>query len=232
MGEMGRDFDGSYAEYVLLPNSQIYKVDTDLDWKDFAAVPETYYTAFGSLKNLNIKERDKILVRAAASGVGVAFAKLLKAKYPKITLFGSTRKPEKIAKLKANNFDEVVLEKDGKLETKETFDKILDLVGPKVIKDSISHLNESGIVCSTGQLGEQWYLEDFDPIMELKYNVYLTTFYSGNVSEEKLKEMFEYIKKYKVNVSPERVFTLDEIQKAQGYLDNSTSFGKVVVVNE
>lgn len=23
MGEMGRDFDGSYAEYVLLPNNQI-----------------------------------------------------------------------------------------------------------------------------------------------------------------------------------------------------------------
>ena len=31
-GEMGRDFDGSYAEYVLLPNEQIYTVRTDLSW--------------------------------------------------------------------------------------------------------------------------------------------------------------------------------------------------------
>lgn len=31
MGEMGRAFDGSYAEYVLVPNRQIYPVNTDLD---------------------------------------------------------------------------------------------------------------------------------------------------------------------------------------------------------
>ena len=30
MGEMGRAFDGSYAEYVLLPNEQIYPVHTDI----------------------------------------------------------------------------------------------------------------------------------------------------------------------------------------------------------
>lgn len=50
MGEMGRAFDGSYAEYVLLPNDQIYTVETNLTWTELAAVPETYYTALGSMK--------------------------------------------------------------------------------------------------------------------------------------------------------------------------------------
>lgn len=45
MGEMGRAFDGSYAEYVLVPNDQVYSVTTDLDWATLATVPETYYTA-------------------------------------------------------------------------------------------------------------------------------------------------------------------------------------------
>ena len=49
MGEMGREFDGSYAEYALLPNKQIYPINTTLDWASLAAVPETYYTAFGTL---------------------------------------------------------------------------------------------------------------------------------------------------------------------------------------
>lgn len=31
MGEMGRAFDGSYAEYTLVPNEQIYPIETDLD---------------------------------------------------------------------------------------------------------------------------------------------------------------------------------------------------------
>ncbi|MGI6117317.1 MAG: alcohol dehydrogenase catalytic domain-containing protein [Bilifractor sp.] len=29
MGEMGRAFDGSYAEYVLLPNKQVYPVEIE-----------------------------------------------------------------------------------------------------------------------------------------------------------------------------------------------------------
>lgn len=72
--EMGRAFDGSYAEYVLLPNEQIYPIHTDLDWTTLAAIPETYYTAFGSLQQLRIAPQDRVLVRGAGSGVGTAFA--------------------------------------------------------------------------------------------------------------------------------------------------------------
>lgn len=73
MGEMGRDFDGSYAEYVLLPNDQIYPITTNLDWATLAAIPETYYTAYGSMLNLKIDQTDRVLVRAGSSGVGIAF---------------------------------------------------------------------------------------------------------------------------------------------------------------
>ena len=48
MGEMGRAFDGSYAEYVLLPNEQVYPVNTSLTWEELATVPETYLTTFYS----------------------------------------------------------------------------------------------------------------------------------------------------------------------------------------
>ena len=58
--EMGRAFEGSYAEYVLLPNEQIYPIHTDLDWTILAAIPETYYTAFGSLQQLRIAPQDRV----------------------------------------------------------------------------------------------------------------------------------------------------------------------------
>ena len=66
--------------------------------------------------------------------------------------------------------------------------------------------------------------------MELKNNVYLTTFYSGNVSAEKINEMLAYIEKYKVNVSPEKVFSLEDTPKAHDYVESGNNFGKVVVV--
>ena len=209
MGEMGRAFDGSYAEYVLLPNEQIYPVHTDLDWTTLAAIPETYYTAFGSLQQLRIAPQDRVLVRGAGSGVGIAFAQLLKAQFPHIELHGSTRNPAKAARLQAVGFDGVITEVDGKLQTDQNYDKILELVGPATLRDSFSHINEHGIVCNTGQLGNVWGVNDFDPIVELKNNSYLTAFYSGNVSQAKLEAMFDYIRQFNVKILIERVFTLE-----------------------
>lgn len=232
MGEMGRAFDGSYAEYVLLPNEQIYPVHTDLDWTTLAAIPETYYTAFGSLQQLRITPQDRVLVRGAGSGVGIAFAQLLKARFPHIVLHGSTRNPAKAARLQAVGFDRVITEADGKLQTDQSYDKILELVGPATLRDSFSHINEQGIVCNTGQLGNVWGVNDFDPIVELKNNSYLTAFYSGNVSQAKLDEMFDYIRQFNVKILIERVFTLEQVPEACRFLQSADGFGKVVVVNE
>lgn len=231
MGEMGRAFDGSYAEYVLLPNEQIYPVHTDLDWTTLAAIPETYYTAFGSLQQLRIAPQDRVLVRGASSGVGVAFAQLLKAQFPHVVLHGSTRNPAKATRLQAVGFDEVITEADGKLQTDQSYDKILELVGPATLRDSFSHINEHGIVCNTGQLGNIWYVNDFDPIIELKNNSYLTAFYSGNVSQAKLDAMFDYIRQFNVKIFIERVFALEQVPEAHRFLQSADGFGKVVVVN-
>ena len=232
MGEMGRAFDGSYAEYVLLPNEQIYPVHTDLDWTTLAAIPETYYTAFGSLQQLRIALQDRVLVRGAGSGVGVAFAQLLKARFPHIVLHGSMRNPAKATRLQAVGFDEVITEADGKIQTDQSYDKILELVGPATLRDSFSHINEHGIVCNTGQLGNIWYVNDFDPIIELKNDSYLTAFYSGNVSQAKLDAMFDYIRQFSVKILIERVFTLEQVPEAHRFLQSADGFGKVVVMNE
>ena len=232
MGEMGRAFDGSYAEYVLLPNEQIYPVHTDLDWTTLAAIPETYYTAFGSLQQLRIAPQDRVLVRGAGSGVGVAFAQLLKAQFSHVVLHGSTRNPAKATRLQAVGFDEVITEADGKIQTDLSYDKILELVGPATLRDSFSHINEHGIVCNTGQLGNIWYVNNFDPIIELKNNSYLTAFYSGNVSQAKLDAMFDYIRQFNVKILIERVFTLEQVPEAHRFLQSADGFGKEVVVNE
>lgn len=232
MGEMGRDFDGGYAEYVLVPNQQVYPVTTSLDLDSLIALPETYHTAFGAYRNLKIENGDRILVRAATSGVGIAFAKLLKGQFPEAYLAGSSRSLKKESQLKQAGFEQVIVDDKGVLQTDETFTKILDLVGPRDIKDSLAHLAEGGIICSCGQLGGQWTLSDFDPIMELRRNVYLTTFYSDNVSTKQVQDLIDFVERYGIDVRPEKVFDLEDIQQAHAYLESSTSFGKVIVKNK
>lgn len=232
MGEMGRDFDGSYAEYALLPNQQIFPISSSLDWSDLAAVPETFYTAFGAFENLMITETDRVLVRGATSGVGVAFMKLVKAKFPHVHITGTSRKPEKSSLLLEAGFDQVIEDRAGRLQATEQFDKVLELIGPATMMDTLNHVRERGIVASVGQLGGKWFLEDFDPIMALQNNVYLTTFYSGNVDGVRMKALFDFIEEFSVEVHPEKIYTLPQIVEAHRYLESSNSYGKVIVMNQ
>lgn len=232
MGEMGRDFDGSYAEYVLLPNQQIYPIKTDLPWEKLAAVPESYYTAYGAYKNLKLKASDRILVRAGASGVALAFLNLVKSSLPKASVTASLRNPAKKAKLLASGYDQVIIEREGILETSQTFDKILDLVGPSAVDDNLNHIKENGILCIVGLLGGQWTLEHFDPIMALQKNVYLTAFYSGNVDVDKLQELFDFIATHKVEIRAEKILSLEQIKEAHDYLEGAEALGKVIILNE
>ena len=231
MGEMGRQFDGSYAEYVLLPNEQIYPVTTNLDWATLATLPETYYTAYGSLLNLRIQSGNKVLVRGGTSGVGTAFVNLVKAKDPQIHIAGTTRSYDKKQLLIQSGYDEVILDQDGKLQTTEEFDRVLELIGPATIQDTFQHVYEGGIVCSTGQLGNQWYLEHFDPIMDIAANGYLTSFYSGNVNQQKIDDLLRYVEQYDVQVKPEKIYSLSEVPEAHRYLASHNSLGKVIVLN-
>lgn len=230
MGEMGRSFDGGYAEYVLLPNDQIYPVQTTLSWEELAAVPETYYTAYCSFERLKIKKNETILIRGATSGVGIAFLKLIKGKYPEITIDGTSRNYSKKERLLQLGFSSLVLETEGKLQTTKKYDKILELIGPATVKNSFTHLKNDGIICSTGQLGGKWYLENFDPIFDTN-NGYLTGFYSGDISKERLDALFTYIKRYHIDIRPEKVFSLKDTKKAHEYLESHQSFGKVVITN-
>lgn len=232
MGEMGRAFDGGYEEYVLLPNEQIYPVDTELPLPTFAALPETFYTAYGSLKQLRIDdaEVESVLVRAATSGVGIAFARLIKGAYPELRLVGSCRNLAKADRLRKAGFDDVILDRENVLQTEESFDRVLELVGPASLRDTFAHVRENGIVCVTGLLGGEWTLPDFDPLEDLPVNGYVTGFHSGNVTEEKLQEMLDFVERFRVDAAPEKVFRFPDVAAAHAYLESADSFGKTVVL--
>ncbi len=46
MGGMGRDFDGSYAQYTCVPAGQVMGISTGVDWPVLGALPEMIQTAW------------------------------------------------------------------------------------------------------------------------------------------------------------------------------------------
>ncbi len=79
MGGMGRRFDDSFAEYTLVPPSQVFPVETTLDWADFPALPLSYLTAWGFVvESIGVRPGQGVRVRGATSSVGLAAINILR----------------------------------------------------------------------------------------------------------------------------------------------------------
>lgn len=231
MGELGRAFDGGYAQYVLLPNERIIPVQTSLDWESLGAVPETYATAYGSLKQLAMRDGMSLLVRAATSGVGIATVRLAAALYPHSMIAGTTRNPRKADMLRDHGYQRVHIDQSGRLPDAGRYDRVLDLVGPAAARDSFEHIEQGGIVCSTGQLGGQWTLDDFDPIMDT-HGGYLTGYHSQDADAALIQELLDVIADRRIDVRPRVVLSLSQASQAHRLLEQSCGCGKVVLVPE
>lgn len=113
-----------------------------------------------------------MLIRGATCALGYAAIKIAKAVGCKV--IGTTHSKNKFHLL--NNCDEVVLD-EGTIQGKATGNKVLELIGPKTLRDSLRCVYPGGIVCQTGLLGGVYVLDDFDPIKEIPNGVYLTGFF-------------------------------------------------------
>lgn len=233
MGGMGRSFNGSYAEYALLPVSHVFAVDSKLSWSEFAAIPETFYTAFGSLKSsLQLAEKDVLLIRGGTSTIGIAALQLAKA--IGATTVSTTRSDEKADLLRKYGADDVVLEgKDFGRRFLERYPagatKILELIGASTLRESLRITAVHGIVCHTGLLGGVFGLKDFDPIKEIPSGVYLTGFYSNNPTKEIIEEMMSLIDGAEIRPIIARQFLFDQIADAHNLAEQRGVIGKIVV---
>ena len=233
MGGMGRSFNGSYAEYALLPATHVFKVDTSLDWLSLAAVPETYFTAYGSLTEcLLLDGRDTLLVRGAASTVGQAAIQLAKAMGA--TVVAAARRESSFAMLKAIGADHTITD-NGDIAAfpfgapVPRPNKVLELVGPKTLRDSMLTVARPGYVCNTGILGNVFTIDKFDPIKHIPNGVFLTGFFSNFPTSEAIGRLFSLIERCGIRPLYSRVFPLHETAEAHALLEKGGAGGKIIL---
>ncbi len=235
MGGMGRAFDGGYAEYTLVPASQVQKMDTALDWTILGALPEMLQTAHGSLHAaLRLEAGQTLLIRGGTTSVGLAAAIL--AKEIDAIVIATTRKPERRAMLKANGADHVVID-DGRIAAAvrgrfpNGVDRVLELVGTTTLLDSLMAAGRGGAVCMTGMVGGRWELERFSPMGAIPTAVCLTT-YAGGAEDfvaAPLQDFLTAVESGRAEVPIGRVFTIDEIVEAHRIMEENRAGGKIVV---
>jgi NADPH:quinone reductase-like Zn-dependent oxidoreductase len=236
MGEMGRDYDGSYAEFAVLPKSIIYPFSSTLPWEILGAIPEMYQTVHGSLHlALDIQKGETLLIRGGTSSIGMLAAQV--AKNLGLTVLATTRHAHKEKILLDNGATHVLID-DGSLKDKvraiypQGVDKVLELVGAVSLNDSLQSTRPGGTVCMTGMLSESWTISDFAPMDFIPATVRLTVYDSGQVRSpaSAFQEFMNSVAAGRINLRIGKVFSLDEIVEAHRLMERNQADGKIVVV--
>ena len=228
MGGMGRSFNGSYAEYALLPEHHIFTIKTDLPWEAAGAVPETYFTAWGSLfECLRLTSEDTLLVRGGTCALGYAAIQIAKALG--CNVIATTHRESKLPLLTAAGADNCISD-DGIITGKiQGVTKALDLVGPSSLKDTLTAVEKGAVVCSTGILGGVYTLNGFDPIKDIPNGVYLTGFFSNYPTQEIMDSIFDFIHEHRLTPCVGSIFDFESIRDAVLAQDEKSVNGKIVV---
>lgn len=228
MGGMGRSFNGSYAEYALLPVHHVFPVESNLTWSEMSAIPETYFTAWGSLfECLHLQPSNRLLIRGATCALGYVSVQLAKALG--CTVIGTTHKEEKLSLLKEAGCDEAILD-DGSMKGKISgVNKALELVGIKTLRDTLFSIEKGGIVCNTGILGKVYEWDSFDPIKDIPNGVYLTGFFSNYPTQKTVQDIFSFIDEHHLKPLIGATYDFEHIREACIALDSGKVNGKIVV---
>ena len=239
MGGLMLARDGSYAEYITAPVSNVLAVDTNLPWHELAAIPEAYLTIWGALdKNIGIKEGQRLLVRGATTTLGLAA--IIYAKARGLEVIATTRRPENKEVLISKGADDVIID-DGDIADKvrvlfpDGVDNAIDIVGASTVKDTLKTVKEWGEVCVVGILtGSE--LGSFDVHSDLPNTVKLSFFASGLLgsaampfSDSPIQWIADQIERKRMPSTVSHVFNFEDIQAAHETMENDQAKGKIVI---
>jgi NADPH:quinone reductase-like Zn-dependent oxidoreductase len=142
-GKVAQTYRGTYAEYVVVPENTLARKPARLNHEEAAAIPLAALTAWQALVEMGrLQAGQRVLVHAAAGGVGVFAVQIAKALGAHVAATASARNHDFLRELGA---DEVIDYAREKIEDKLSgYDIVLDGVGQSVWSSSFKVLKRGG----------------------------------------------------------------------------------------
>jgi len=236
MGGMGRQFDGSYAEYTSVPSSSVFPFEAELPWEVLGALPEMLQTCHGSLyTGLEVQTGETLVIRGGTSSIGLTT--LAMAKHAGLYVVSTSRSEAKVDVLKAAGADEVVIDAGRVAERVRAshpsgVDRVLELIGTTTLLDSLQCARPGGVVCMTGILGGQWELPSFRPMDHIPTAVRLTSYSggAGDISREQLQQYVSMVESGQLEIPRGPTWGFDQLPAAHQAMDENRANGKMVIL--
>jgi NADPH:quinone reductase-like Zn-dependent oxidoreductase len=136
---------GAFAEYVAVEVSKLARKPARMSFVEAAGLPVAAATATVALNTGNVERGTKLLIHAAAGGVGSVAVQMAKARGAEVTALASAGNIEFVKTLGA---DRVVDRASRYEDSLRDFDVVLDAFGPPAQERSWSLLRKGGVLVS------------------------------------------------------------------------------------
>lgn len=239
---MGLVAGGAWAQVLVTHELEALPMPSSWSFQQAAAVPEAFATAYDALVlQAGVGVGTQVLVHAAASGVGTAAAQLCRAFGARA--IGTGRSQEKLNRVKALGFDEVICTEGGPVFAERVraltggkgVDVVLDLIGGDSIAESIEALAPRGIVMLVGLVAGASATVPLRTVLMKRATVQGTTVRSRPIDEKialsrhmerQLLPLFESRKLVPVI---DEVVPMASVSEALARLSRNETVGKVIL---
>lgn len=211
--------DGAYAEYVVVPASDVAAKPRSLDHLHSAALPHVILTAWQALIEVaHLAPGQTVLIHGAAGGVGHVAVQLAKVQGAKVIGTASTN----LDFLQKLGVDEAINYTTTPFETVvHDIDVVLDTIGGETQQRSWSTLKPGGILLSTIQA----------PSAEIAatHGVRQQMIASAPPIGPTLTEVARLVDRGQIKPEVSVILPLKEIQKAHTLIEGGHTRGKIAL---
>jgi NADPH:quinone reductase len=230
---VGINREGTLAEYLTLPDDQVYPLP---DWwtpMEGAAGTKVLLTCWQALSDAaNLQAGETVVVSGASGGIGLAGLALAKAMGAKtIALSRGTAKQENLLQLGADHALDIG-DPDivPKIRALGGADVIIDVVGGDFLAKCIEMANPYGRIGVIGALGGIKCEIDPVPIIfkRLQINGMQVSLYEAAESQAAMNALLKVLEPGKVKILIDKVFPFDQVLEAFEHMRGGP-MGKVIV---
>jgi NADPH:quinone reductase-like Zn-dependent oxidoreductase len=227
---IGEHTQGGFAEFVVVPAANLYRVPNDFDLTTAAAAPLVFLTAWRGLKTrARLGAGESVLITGASGGVSTAAVQIAHFLGARVFAVTTAEHLESVRQLGAD----VVYDREAGDYAKQLWsdtekrgvDVILDSVGAATWKQNLRSLARLGRMVVYGATTGPTVEVDLRPLFWKQIEILGTTMSTHN----EFKEVMELVFNGVLHPVVDTVMPLSQARAAHERLEAGQQFGKIVL---
>lgn len=218
---MASDFDGAFAQFVVVPAGEAFAVDCDWSDAELGAIPCAYATAENMIHRARVADGDRVLVTGASGGTGSASVQLARRRGAHVVAMASAAKAAEVLALGAHE----VIER-GVTPEPQSFDVVIDNVAGDGFPAALDAVCRGGRLVTSGAIA--------GPLVDLD----MRTLYLRDIQligctawdEPVFPNLVGYIERGEIRPKVAKTFPLADIVAAQKEFLEKRHVGKFVLI--